>query len=48
MTDFLFPGPVRVTGNFPACSVTDVGARMPSSKVDSFFDSFILCLAFQA
>ena len=44
MTDFLFPGPVRVTGNFPACSVTEVGARIPSSKVDSFF----LFLAFQA
>ena len=44
MTDFLLPGPVRVTGNLPACSVTDVGARIPASKVESFF----LFLAFHA
>ena len=44
MTDFLLPGPVSVTGNLPACSVTEVGARIPSSNADSFF----LFLAFQA
>ena len=44
MTDFLFPGPVMVTGNLPACSVTEAGARMLSSNADSFF----LFLAFQA